>query len=297
MNCYINENFKQVSILRKLLLDNINIIVDTNGLILNENDFFVSDSVVSYENAYSRENLNYDDIIKYFSSYMLKRYYANYDYYYLLNAFEDIFNSDIDTIAVGSSYSLFGLDDAATKVKAKNLSLASQDFYYGCKIAEKVINKTENIKNIILGAGYYSFFSDLSKTQDEDEISRLSKVYYPILADYHNAYLIPESKDIIKSDIFDIKRIEAIFSRTYYDMNNGNYFNNNSKRFNSKSCLWANPSQEWKDISLEEKIKACEVRTSFHNKAIKYTKSYVENIEVLKRFVRICNEKIFLYIF
>lgn len=292
MNCYINPNFSRVSTLRLLLLDNINIIPDTNNIINNENGIIISDcSDITAKNLQCNF-LDYNSTFDYFNSYALRHYYTYYDYYYLLNALGDAFNECFDSIIVGSSYSCFGIDVNITTTKSKNLSVPSQDIYYGCKIAEKVINNNKNIKNIFIGVGYYSFFGDLSKTKNEEEIKRISDVYYPLLADKHNALLIPETKStaLIKSDIFDINRIVTLLSRTYYDMGNGNYFNKRQTRFASKSCLWTNPNLEWKDISIEEKIIAGEKRANGHNKSINYKISYNENINTLNDFVKKCNQ-------
>lgn len=291
MNCYINPDFDSVPILKKLLRDNINIIPDMNNLIKNEKFIVISDSSDISEKIIQGDFFNYDDIFNYFSSYALRRYYTCYDYYYLMHAINDASSGNFDTISVGSSYSLFGIDDNTATFKSKNLSLTSQDVYYGCKIAETVININPNIKNVLVGTGYCSLFSDLSKTKNEEEIKRVSDVYYPLLGDMHNAVMIPETSSPMKSDVFDINRILNMLSRTYYDMNNGNYFNSNRTRFSLRCSISGNPTAEWKDISEEQKIISGQERANFHNKGINYIMSYKENIDTLNNFVKLCNQK------
>ena len=110
----------------------------------------------------------------------------------------------VETLISGSSYGVNGIDYGYID-KAVNLSLGSQDLYYSLRGLYETCYANKNIKNIVLFTPSYYFFSDLSRTQNEDELTRVSKVYDLLFQDIHSCVLLPPKYDVLfKSEIFDI---------------------------------------------------------------------------------------------
>ena len=126
---------------------------------------------------------------------------------YAIVDFKKAYYENINTLCVGSSYAQFGIE---TKLYSylSNCSLGSQDMYYSYKIIREVCDKNDNIENIVLVTAYYYFYSDLSLTKDLGELSRVSRVYYPLFNDLHNAILVPPCSSFFPiSNILDIEKL------------------------------------------------------------------------------------------
>lgn len=65
-----------------------------------------------------------------------KIYYENYDYNYLSKTLEKCKRENIETLVVGNSYPLTGIDSKLLSNISENLSISSQDLYYSYKLAE-----------------------------------------------------------------------------------------------------------------------------------------------------------------
>lgn len=258
--------------------------VKTNDIIVMSNaddDFCDNDlsgyNIVIYEDFCEKITLN-----------IIQAFQYNYDYYYLKNALSIATNSNTISIISGSSYGLFGIDTSLLS-NAINLSLMSQDLYYSLKGIYYVCSKNRNIKNIVLCVGYYCFFSDLSKTQNPDEIQRVSKVYNPLYADIHNCSLLPPPINILyESDIFDIQNILDIYTQGEYLKG---YFHNERPRKKYATKIWDDKSKEWYQLSIGEKEEAGKQRASLHNKNIKRENSLLENVKLFQDFLRFCGSK------
>lgn len=231
----------------------------------------------------------YEDFLEKISVNIVQEFRYNYDYYYLKNALCTAQNASITTVISGSSYGLLGIDTSLLS-NAVNLSLISQDLYYSLKGIYSIYNINKNIRNIVLCVGYYYFFSDLSKTQNPDEIQRVSKVYDPLYADIHNCSLLPPpSRNILyKSDIFDIQNILDLYTQGEYLKG---YFHNERPRKIYATKMWDDKSKEWNQLSIDEKEEAGKRRASLHNKIIKRENSLLENLKHFQDFLRFCDSE------
>ena len=212
----------------------------------------------------------------------------NYDYYYLNNALQESKRDYIDTIITGSSYGLHGIDGEQL-VSATNLSLPSQDLYYSIKGIEAVCRENKNIKNVVICCSYYYLYSDLSMSKAESELSRISKVYYPLFSDLHNALYLPLKKSfLIRSRIVDVQELMELYSISEY---NKFYFNENRQMSNFAVKEWDDVSKSWQQLSEGERMEAGAKRARKHNEANKYPNTYKENVLLIDRLSKYCEEK------
>lgn len=295
----INVYFKgkdKYRVINTVLNNNVNfsIYFDGNSNSFEKNNQEFNILIISEETVNCAEDThNFDKIIDYdkFMNDMFslseKIYNENYDYNYLFNSIIKAKNGNNDTIVVGSSYSLFGIDETKFNERIVNLSLQSQDIYYSFMIAKDIINKNKNIKKCYIGTGYWSFYHDLSKSVGS-EIQRIENVYYPIFKD-SNHYKYESKKHIqnlnnftdeISKIIFNIRSLYNCFSKLIYD-NNKNYFNSNRIR-QSYSMLQGNKLNL---ISEESKFILGKKRAESHNKSIKYTETRIECECIFKKFI------------
>lgn len=286
--CYIHPEFKHEELLKAFLKKEIRIKADTTGF-LKEDELTIAYAGEEIDNG--NEVLQWDVLFSELYSYVQSRWSRNYDGYYLKSAIADAWENDYETIVVGSSYARFGINEKELESKTKNLALPSQDLYYGCKIAKTLLERNSNIKNVIIGSGYNYFFSDLSKTQNLSEKSRVSNVYYFNFSDMHNAYTIPEMMSAMKSSVWNIETIIELFSKEIYCNNGADYFHQNKLRFRAKTCMWGDKEKTWQMLTREEKSMAGNKRAELHNKLLKHQKTYDENVKILDEFVQDCEEK------
>ena len=232
--------------------------------------------------------LIYEDFFESFSQNILEEINYNYDYYYLYNALEEAKNNTaIDTIVTGSSYGLFGIDQSLPS--SVNLSLMSQDLYYSVMGIKDVCEYNHNIKNIVLCCSYYYLYSDLSMTQNPTEISRISKVYYPLFHDLHNTlHLPPKINFLPESKLIDIHKVIQLFSREEYV---NHYFNNERPKTRFATKVWDDISKTWQQLSEENRKQAGIIRADLHNSGIKYVNSFKENERILENLSQYCDEK------
>lgn len=293
--CYIKNNFKYLNLLKEFVKRSINI----KGIkclqeLEREDSLIISSEYPNYEQLVKGfpNIIVWENTYQKFYDYSVNKCMSNYDFYHLKYSLTKALKPNIESLVVGSSYALFGIEDSILNTPSVNLSLASQDIYYGTLIGQYVINKNKNIKNVFVGSGYYYFYNDLSLTQG-GEVMRISDVYYPIFGEVHNCTELPQSQKIIlyEDEIFDVEKIVDSFSRTFYEERNGSYFIDGRNRFELRMFLRGAWYQKW--IELEDNLQeeAAFERANSHNKAIKYVDSYKENIEILNSFVEFCNER------
>lgn len=247
------------------------------------------------DNVYFDDIIYYDTVMNYMFNISEKIYYSNYDYNYLLKSLEKAVHKDIDTIVVGNSYPLTGIDVNLLDSKCVSLALSSQDLYYSYKLAQLAINNNENIKRCIIGAGYYLVNHDLSRSKSEDARSRVKNVYYPILMDKHNSEQVDNIEILnlrsILSDstidyIFDLTFLDAYFKDLIFRDNNG-YFNLNFDRKINNMLGKVKLS----DLKEEEKYQLGRCRADQHNKLSKYTNTTDEYNHVFNEFMKFLNNK------
>jgi len=288
---YYEENDKiSYDVLRAFIKSNISVekLVESSYIQCDDLVFISKDTNVKFTN----NTLVWESVLEYFYNYVIILYNSNYDYYYLKNALKSTVKLNIDTLILGSSYACFGIEETLMDINAINLSLPSQDLYYANIIARYVCDKNKNIKRILIGTGYYSFYTDLSKTKNETEIRRVSDVYYPLFQDLHNCLILPNSHcqpDI--SNVYHITKIIDIISEDIFEINNREYFCKGREREKLKLCTWNNAKIEWKDVDVLQKIESGEKRANNHNRNKNNEESYLENINHLNSFVKYCNQR------
>lgn len=243
---------------------------------------------------YFDEVIYYDKLMNSMFEITEKIYYENYDYNYLLKSIENCEGRNLNTLIVGNSYPLTGIDCKLLSCKSISLALSSQDLYYSYKLAKKVIAKNKNIKNCIIGAGYYLVNHDLSKCKSDYSKNLVKNVYYPILKDKHNSDKVEDMKltnlkDILKNDaidyIFNLDFLDYHFRDLIYRENNG-YFNNNCTRENNSILRGVKLSL----ISEDEKYRIGEIRANQHNDLSKYTETAKEYNSIFDEFILFLKE-------
>lgn len=243
-------------------IDNVN---ETDIIIISKEDidFYCDKGKIIY----------YEDFIRELNEYLIKEISVNYDRYYLASKIKKAYYENINTLCVGSSYAQFGIE---TKLYSylSNCSLGSQDMYYSYKIIREVCDKNDNIENIVLVTAYYYFYSDLSLTKDLGELSRVSRVYYPLFNDLHNAILVPPCSSFFP--ISNILDIEKLIDKNFYD----SYFGPHRMRSSMTCVQWENRTRTWNEISNAEKEFLCKYRAEAHNKSIKHINTFCENIKI-----------------
>lgn len=204
---------------------------------------------------------------------------------------EDASTGNYYGIGVGSSYGQLGLEENQFDFPLKNLALQSQDMYYACLIAREAIKRNSKIEVVIIGCGYYYFYSDLSKTKNNLELRRVYDVYQPIFGDVHNAKEITETA-VEKNSLWHIESILSFFAKYFFYDSNRYYFNEFRTRDSLKMNLWNDRNKSWDSITIEERAAAGRYRAECHNKALIGREStFAENISIFDSFLRLCHEK------
>ena len=247
-----------------IYIDNINEYIRLNNKLKNNqiNILIVSEETIDSDldfNLYFNDVVYYDKLMNSMFEISEKIYYEHYDYNYLLKSLEKCRRENIDTLVVGNSYPLTGIDVKLLSNKSVNLSISSQDLYYSYKLAKEAINNNESIKRCIIGAGYYLVNHDLSKCKGEYSSNMLKYLYYPILKDKHNAEKVDiiellNLKKVLNDDlinyIFNLEFLHNHFIDLIYRENNG-YFNKNQ----SREMISILQGVKLSDISEDEKYR------------------------------------------
>lgn len=229
----------------------------------------------------------YEQLFQELSARVYQEYYNNHDYYYLKNALQQAQNINITTLISGSSYGALGIDLAYID-NAVNLSSISQDLYYSIKLLCRACETNRSIRNIVLCVGHYCFFSDLSLSKTPSELQRISKVYYPLLHDSHNCLILPPKEYYMQGNLIDLEKVINTYATTDYK---DGFFNEKRPRNGYAAVVWDAVSKSWSELSAEEKDKAGKIRAESHNKIIKHTASFNENLSVFQDFVYFCNDR------
>ena len=201
----------------------------------------------------------YEQLFQELSARVYQEYYNNHDYYYLKNALQQA------------------------------LDTSSQDLYYSIKLLCQACETNKNIKNIVLCVGHYCFFSDLSLAKTPSELQRISKVYYPLLHDSHNCLILPPKDEYyMQGNLIDLEKVITTYATADYK---DGFFNEKRPRNRCATVVWNAVSKSWSELSAEEKDKAGKTRAESHNKIIKHTASFNENLSVFQDFVYFCNDR------
>ncbi|WP_058830197.1 hypothetical protein [Paenibacillus polymyxa] len=257
--------------------------------------------ILSEETAIEEDSHNHFDGIIYYDNLMNELfslsqeiYDLTYDYSYLLNAISKAKKTENEAIVVGSSYSMYGINESTFSSNIVNLSLPSQDIYYSILIAKEVIDNNDNIKKCYLGTGYWTFYFDLSKSINS-AITRVENVYYPLFRDsnnykYENKKKIPNLNmidNLIIKEIFDLNFLYKILSNIIFQSNEGTYFNSKMKREDFREIL----PHRLDELSVERKFELGKDRANQHNKLIKYKETREDSKRMIFNFVSYLCEK------
>lgn len=243
------------------------------------------DNDVNYKSCFFDEILNINQIIpsmKKLTEVLYKKYY---NLKYLRNSLQNCNNKDIESIIIGNSYSVVGIEEGLLEKNTAKLSTSSQDLYYSFEMAKKAILNNKNIKQCIFGISYYLLKHDLSKGESEYSANLIKNVYYPLLNDVHNSKLtnipLPETigdfdLDIVLKNILDIDKVEECIENYIYKKNT-NYYN---KEINPRRT-----DTIWNDFSKENKELIGLDRATQHNKLFKYEDTKLEYSKILQEFI------------
>ncbi|CEO11246.1 putative chemotaxis response regulator [[Clostridium] sordellii] len=282
---YINDINEYIHLNNEIKNDQIKILIVSEETVDSNLDF----------NLYFNDVLYYDKLMNAMFEISEKIYYENYDYNYLLKSLEKCKCENIETLVVGNSYPLTGIDSKLLSNKSENLSISSQDLYYSYKLAKEVINNNENIKRCIIGAGYYLVNHDLSKCKSEYSINMVRCLYYPILKDKHNSEkvdtieisnLINTLNNNVIEYIFNLDFLHKHFIDLIHRESNG-YFNKNLRR----EMISILQGVKLSSISEAEKYRLGEIRASQHNDLSKYTETKKEYNLIFNDFINFLKEK------
>lgn len=317
MNIYSYRlNPEQIETLRYILSDDASLkIYSEEEAIQGEQSLIIVSDVAAGQELLKRRQLDQIPILRWDAiESTIMEYawvaYCNAECYYLQFAMERIENTDIDTVILGSSYAKYGLSAHQIGANCVNLGLDAQDIYYTCKLGYRVIEKNPRVRNIVLAAGYYWFFSDISRADTAYARGLITGTYYPILKDVHHAVNLDVSvhEKFLPRELnfLDENRTMIQSCKKLYCQQNGE-----SAKM-TKKYAYSPSDGYWKMINryprkLLENVPTGEIswymippnakdafavrRCSDHNKLLRHMASYEENKEVLNQFVSFCNRR------
>lgn len=292
--CYLKNKFNYISLLKEFIHENINIYSIDTLFYLKQNDILIINR--EQLNNIQLKNISnvliWEDIFQGFYNYSIEMYIKNYDYYYLKYSLAEAISNTTETIIVGSSYARFGIAENLINKPCVNLSLPSQDIYYSCLIGKYIIDNNSNIKQILIGASYYYFYSDLSSSKGA-ELSRIKDVYYPLFHEKHNCQQIfSQKQNLINHTIFNVEHIvDYICKDLFSNFFNKSYFHDMRDRYKMKQKFDGLENYNWCELTETVKKEFSYHRALVHNKSLKYKNTYLENIKLLDYFLSYCNDK------
>ena len=285
----VSSKFTGMNLIKTYLNPEIEVIVDDScAAVTDINTHFI---VTGNDGTFDlgRDVYDWNFVLSEFVNYVTDMYLARYDYFYLKNALADSLRNPDKALVTGSSYGGKNLVGDSSLI---NTSLDSKDLYYSMKEIEKCCVEGQ-CKKVVLVIAYYIFYCDLSLTHTE--ISRVENVYYPIFNDLHNAMFVRDIPQNPHSTIWNFNNIvDSISMMQYEDMFHSTYYNETIKR-----GAWEkwNKDCQWGELSDEEKEEYVVKRTNRHNSALKFKKTYDENMQIFQRIFDICAENnVSLYI-
>lgn len=216
---------------------------------------------------------------------------GNYDYLYLRAMHELIRAEGADTIIVGSSHTMNGIDERYFDDRTINFSVSSQDLFFSFEhIKAAIANSKTKIKKCIINLGYYTMYWDIAKSTSEQY--RVQQVYEPLF-NYINKGESFQERDCKISSIspsFNKKLMQEIY--TDYALEffklNMTYYCIGRTRVNN-NILGLNDI-EWKSLGEQEKEYYAKDRATKHNRHEKRTDTLQDNIKILSEMVKLLNE-------
>lgn len=237
--------------------------------------------------------LVYEEMVRNFCEYSTQLYHKDFDYFYMKNSLKKAVEDKVETIVVGNSYPRLGIEPQILD-KCANLGLFSQDIFYSDKIVRNICHGNNKVKYVIWGCGYYTMYSDLSRSQNRMELLKISNVYYPLFNDSHNCMLFPaRSYCLDQSEIYDVKKIVEHMTEKLYQQNGFNYWVKGIRT--RKQCqynkAYDDPSKSWEELTEQEKASAGQRRAAMHNRSLKRKHSLEENVDILNELCLFLNKR------
>lgn len=75
--------------------------------------------------------------------------------------------TNIQTLILGSSQCFYGINPKHLQGKAFNLANVSQTIYYDRRLTQQYLQQMPQLKNVIIGIGYFSFFYQLQQIKED----------------------------------------------------------------------------------------------------------------------------------
>ena len=92
----------------------------------------------------------------------------------------------------------------------------------------------------------------------------------------------------MQGNLIDLEKVITTYATADYK---DGFFNEKRPRNRCATVVWNAVSKSWSELSAEEKDKAGKTRAESHNKIIKHTASFNENLSVFQDFVYFCNDR------
>lgn len=203
----------------------------------------------------------------------------NYNYLWLKTRLKLAASGDYDTLVIGPSYALSGLD-LSLYTNVVNCSMHSQDLIRDLLCIEKAINNNDRIKKCYVLLGYYAAFQNLEyetvfgKKMMEtvyniifSEMGEDKEIYFPVLWKDMPEYEY-SSKEVY-SEAFKYMELQKNY---YSDLHWRTPF------FNFNGIAWRNLSQDVKNEFGDK-------RATSHNKSIMHREAYKLNDMTIKKMI------------
>lgn len=118
---------------------------------------------------------------------------------------ERITKEDIQCAVCGLSYTQHGIVENCMPMPTVNLSVSGQDIPYSLLMAQKILNMSDTVKNIIIPIAYYQGFYDISSDTNVTHMATVSCLLAPLLGDKRNypEEIVPDGY-IKKPSVFHI---------------------------------------------------------------------------------------------
>lgn len=112
----------------------------------------------------------------------------------------------IETLTVGSSQALYGINPEYLSGTTLNLGNASQSLYFDCALVEKYVDKLSSLKHVIIPISYFSFFSDMNDGKEKIR----TYAYYHFFNIKNHSFSFWDAKNYSLIPLLGIKRVVAV---------------------------------------------------------------------------------------
>ncbi|WP_026517152.1 hypothetical protein [Butyrivibrio sp. MC2021] len=222
----------------------------------------------------------------------------NYDLCYLRAMHEKNRTEGADTIIVGSSHAMNGINELDLKAAGKTIqfSISSQDLFFDFMHIKKAFTEGKYMpKRCLINLGYYMMYQDLSKAEQVKKL--IPRVYLNLFGENgrHNYFdaTIVDPLSVIKydEDMFPPPMVkywcEFWSSRAIWE--NGTYYSNIITRKNNN--IFGIKKIDWNNLSVTEKTSIAIDRTeNGHNKHVKHEETHKENIAIVRDMVEFLHD-------